>query len=377
VTGHATGRGTGLEATIVVERDRFRLDVTIEVRPGETVAVLGPNGAGKTTLLRALAGLVPLTAGLITLDGRVLEDPARGVNAPPQRRGVGFVFQDYLLFAHLSALDNIGFGSRARHGLSRRESREQAREWLERFGLGEVARRRPGELSGGQAQRVALARALAPAPGLLLLDEPLAALDAATRLDIRSHLRTVLAELAVPALLVTHDPLDAMTLADRLLIVEGGRLAQQGPPVEIACRPRTDYVARLVGLNLYAGTVTAADRDGATGGATVALDGGGELGVKAGPAVGSRVFVAARPSDVTLHPNRPDDAGATVVRGRVASIEPRAEGARVTLDAVPPVRADVTAAALAERRLTPGGEVWATIGPDALNVYPERPADAN
>jgi molybdate transport system ATP-binding protein len=399
----------------VVERAGFRLDVTLRVAPGETVAVLGPNGAGKTTLLRALAGLVALGSGSVRLGGTVLADAERGVSVPPHGRGVGFVFQDYLLFQHLSALDNVAFGCRARHGLSRRAGRMVARPWLERLGLAEVAGRRPGRLSGGQAQRVALARALAPGPGLLLLDEPLAALDAGTRVDVRAHLRAVLADLAVPSLLVTHDPLDALTLADRVLIVEDGQIAQQGEPVEIARRPRTDYVARLMGLTLYQGVLR---------GDMVAIDGGGALrvrpsgtatngtatndtatndtatndtatndtatndtatndtatndaatndaaGIGEGPAPDGRVLVAARPAAITLHTAMPA-AGpeAAVVAARVAGIEPRADGARVALDAEPPVWADLSAAMMAELRLAVGVPVWARISVDALEVYP-------
>ena len=379
--GWPTGEpGAGLDAAVVVERAGFRLDATLRVAPGETVAVLGPNGAGKTTLLRALAGLVALDSGSVRLGGTVLADAERGVSVPPHGRGVGFVFQDYLLFRHLSALDNVAFGCRARHGLSRRAGRMVARPWLERLGLAEVAGRRPGRLSGGQAQRVALARALAPGPGLLLLDEPLAALDAGTRVDVRAHLRAVLADLAVPSLLVTHDPLDALTLADRVLIVEDGQIAQEGEPVEIARRPRTDYVARLMGLALYRGVLR---------GDMVATDGGGALrvrpsgtatngtatndaaGIGDGPAPDGRVLVAARPAAITLHMAMPA-AGpeAAVVAARVAGIEPRADGARVALDAEPPVWADLSAAMMAELRLAVGVPVWARIGVDALEVYP-------
>jgi len=384
----------------VVERAGFRLDVTLRVAPGETVAVLGPNGAGKTTLLRALAGLVALDSGSVRLGGTVLADAERGVSVPPHGRGVGFVFQDYLLFQHLSALDNVAFGCRARNGLSRRAGRMVARPWLERLGLAEVAGRRPGRLSGGQAQRVALARALAPGPGLLLLDEPLAALDAGTRVDVRAHLRAVLADLAVPSLLVTHDPLDALTLADRVLIVEDGQIAQQGEPVEIARRPRTDYVARLMGLTLYqgvlrgdmvaidgggalrvrpSGTVTngtvtngTASYDGATNdGATNDAATNDAAGIGEGPAPDGRVLVAARPAAITLHTAMPA-AGpeAAVVAARVAGIEPRADGARVALDAEPPVWADLSAAMMAELRLAVGVPVWARISVDALEVYP-------
>jgi molybdate transport system ATP-binding protein len=250
VLRHGSVRGSlgsvGLDAHLVVDRGSFRLDVALTAAPGDVVALLGPNGAGKTTALRALAGLTPLTGGRLRLDGAALERTA------PESRPVGVVFQDYLLFPHLTALDNVAFGPRC-HGATKAEARAQAAEWLERMGLAEHAGAKPRRLSGGQAQRVALARALATNPRLLLLDEPLAALDARTRLEVRTQLRRHLAEFEAVAVLVTHDPLDAMVLADRLVVIEDGRIVQEGTPADIARHPRTDYIAHLVGLNLYKG----------------------------------------------------------------------------------------------------------------------------
>lgn len=241
-----------LEAHVSVTLGALDLDVALEVATGEVVAVVGPNGAGKTTLLRALAGLVPLAGGRVVLDGAVLEDPSTGAWVPTEQRPIGYVFQDYLLFPHLSVLENVAFGLRCR-GTDRRGARTTAQSWLERLDLADHAGDRPGALSGGQAQRVALARALATRPRLLLLDEPLAALDAATRLDVRAHLRRHLSTFDGARLLVTHDPVEAMVLADRLVVVEAGRVVQTGTPTEISRRPRSPYVARLVGLNLLRG----------------------------------------------------------------------------------------------------------------------------
>ncbi len=233
----ALERGTdGLDAHLVVDRGGFRLDLRLAAAPGEVVALLGPNGAGKTTALRALAGLTPLTAGQLCLEGRELEDPARRLRIPPEARPVGVVFQDYLLFPHLTALDNVAFGPRC-HGVPKAEARAQAADILARMGLEAHAGAKPRRLSGGQAQRVALARALAVRPRLLLLDEPLAALDARTRLDVRAGLRRHLAEFEAVAVLVTHDPLDAMVLADRLVVIEDGRVVQDGTPSEVSRRP--------------------------------------------------------------------------------------------------------------------------------------------
>lgn len=235
-----------LDARVVVERDRFTLDAAVSVGNGETLAVLGPNGAGKTTLLRALAGLVPITKGAISLDGTVLDDPARDVFVAPERRPVGFVFQDYLLFPNMSVIENVAFGLRAR-GTARDAARTRATELLEWVGLGEHAEKKPGAISGGQAQRVALARAMAVSPRLLLLDEPLAALDVTTRRSVRADLSRLLNGVDSARILVTHDPRDARVLADRMVIVENGRVVQSGTFDTIAANPATPYVHELLG----------------------------------------------------------------------------------------------------------------------------------
>ena len=348
----------GLSAHLVVARPRFRLDVRLEVPPGAVVALLGPNGAGKSTCLQALAGLVPLSGGAVRLAGRVLDAPASGTFVTTADRGVGMVFQNYLLFPHLSALENVAFGLRAT-GTPRREARALAREWLERMGLAEFAAVKPRALSGGQAQRAALARALAPAPGLLLLDEPLSALDAGTRMQVRSDLRRHLTDYAGCTLLVTHDPLDAMVLADTLVVIEHGRVVQTGPPAQVARAPRTDYVARLVGLNLFRGTAS---------GYTVEVDGGGLLEV-ASPTTGE-VFLTFRPSAVGLHRHRPQGSARNSWTGRVTGLEQHADTVRVQVEARPSVLADVTAAAVAELDLTPGAEVWLSVKATEIGVEP-------
>ena len=235
-----------------VARDSFTLDASISAAPGEVLAVLGPNGAGKSTLLRAVAGLLSIDSGRLELDGAVLDDPATGVFVVPERRRLGVVFQDHRLFPHLRVLDNVAFGPRSQ-GVPRAEARASAARWLSRLGIADLARRRPARLSGGQAQRVALARALACEPAALLLDEPLAALDVQTRAEVQGELREHLDGFAGPTLLVTHDPIEALLLATRIVVLEQGRVAQQGTPAEITSRPATPYVARLVGMNLYAG----------------------------------------------------------------------------------------------------------------------------
>jgi molybdate transport system ATP-binding protein len=347
-----------LRADLTVTRDSgFRLDLDLTIEPGEVLALLGPNGAGKTTALRALAGLLAVSAGEIRLDGEVWDCPP-GVFVPAERRRAGVVFQDHLLFNHLSALDNVAFGLRAR-GTGRASARATARRWLDQVGLAEHAGTRPRALSGGQAQRVALARALATDPGLLLLDEPLAALDAATRVHIRTELGRHLGEYPGHTLLVTHDPLDAMVLADRLVIVEGGAVVQQGPPATVARQPRTDYVAQLVGLNLYRGTAA---------GTVVTLADGGRLTV-AEPVTGP-VHVAFPPTAVSLHPEPPVGSPRNSWPVTIATIEQHAHTVRVRLDGTPPVLADITPAVVAELHLAPGTRLYATVKATETTTYP-------
>ncbi|MDX3403916.1 MULTISPECIES: ABC transporter ATP-binding protein [Streptomyces] len=365
-TGRNTGKDTarastaagdravdgGLDARLVVERGGFRLDVALTAAPGDVVALLGPNGAGKTTALRALAGLVPLSDGHLRLDGAELD------RTPPESRPVGVVFQDYLLFPHLTALDNVAFGPRCR-GATKAQARAQAAAWLERLGLAGHAAAKPRRLSGGQAQRVALARALATRPRLLLLDEPLAALDARTRLDVRAQLRRHLADFEAVAVLVTHDPLDAMVLADHLVVVEDGHVVQEGTPSHIARRPRTDYIAHLVGLNLYRGRAE---------GHTVRLEGGPAITTTeelTGPA-----FVAFPPSAVTLHRERPTGSSArNVWRCEVAGLETHGDQIRADLTGDLPLAADLTTLAAAELDLHPGATVWAAVKATQTHAY--------
>jgi molybdate transport system ATP-binding protein len=235
-----------LDAAIRVTRGDFRLDVMLRVNDGETLAVLGPNGAGKSTILRCLLGLAPLEAGRITLDDTILDDVDADVFVEPDRRRIGAVFQDYLLFRHLSSLDNVAFGLRAR-GTKKDEARLAARALLERFEVDHLADRFPSQLSGGEAQRVALARALAIEPRAIVLDEPLAALDVATRRSVRDELGRFLTTFPGPRLLVTHDPVDARRLADRVLIVENGHVVQEGSILEVVRQPATAYVQALFG----------------------------------------------------------------------------------------------------------------------------------
>ncbi|HEX8628958.1 MAG TPA: ATP-binding cassette domain-containing protein [Catenuloplanes sp.] len=347
-----------LGAHLLVERGGFRLDARLDVPDGQVVALLGPNGAGKSTALRALAGLLPLDGGHIRVGGTVLDDPGAGVFVPPAHRPVGVVFQDYLLFPHLSALENVAFGPRSR-GVRRAVARERAAAWLDRVGLAGFGARRPRELSGGQAQRVALARALVGEPRLLLLDEPLAALDVDTRAQVRAGLRQHLGAHDGSSVVVTHDPLDAMVLADRVVVLEAGRVVQDGDPAEITRRPRTAYVARLVGLNLHRGTAD---------GSSVVLAGGPTFTV-ADPASGP-VFVAFSPAAVSVFRTAPDGSPRNTWPARVDGVERHGDNLRVHLDGPVPVAADVTPAAAAALDLMVGAQVWAAVKAAETRAYP-------
>ncbi|MGY1701350.1 ABC transporter ATP-binding protein [Geodermatophilus sp. SYSU D00766] len=346
-----------LTARVVVGRGPLTVDVALDVADGEVLAVLGPNGAGKSTLLRVLAGLLPPDGGRVVVDGTTWDDVAGGVQLPAHRRPLGMVFQDHLLFPHLSVLDNVAFGPRTR-GAPKAAARRAAAAWLERVGIAGLGDRRPGQLSGGQAQRAALARALVGDPALLLLDEPLSALDARTRLAVRAELRRHLADFAGSTVLVTHDPVDAMALADRVVVVEDGAVVQAGAPADVARHPRTDYVARLVGLSLLPGTA---------GGLTVRLDGGGVVTV-AEPAQGP-VLVAVRPESVALYPSRPEGSPRNAWPAVLAGATPHGSTVRCELDGEVPLLADVTATAFAELGLAPGSRVWAVVKASEVAVY--------
>jgi molybdate transport system ATP-binding protein len=346
-----------LVADVATRVGALDLRMRLEIHDGEVVALLGPNGAGKTTLLRAIAGLVAASSCRVELDGEVLEDTSTGIYVPTEQRSIGFVFQDYLLFPHLSVVDNVAFGLRAR---GKGDAKQRAMEWVDRVGLGSRAASKPSELSGGERQRVALARALAPGPRLLLLDEPLAALDATTRVAVRRDLKAHLSSFRGVRLLVTHDPLEAATLADRLVVMENGTHVQTGTPAEVTEHPRSSYVADLVGVNLMRGQ---ADRG------VVRLQGGAVVVAAAG-AQGGEVFAVVHPRAVSLHRSKPEGSPRNVWRGTVHGVELYGDRARVRVEAQVPVVAEVTPAALADLKLAEGGEVWASFKATDVAVYP-------
>lgn len=351
-----------------VVRGDFELALSETFARGQVTVVLGPNGSGKTTLLQSISGITALTRGRISLGENVFDDVERGYYLPPEDRPVGLVFQDHRLFPHLDAVDNVAFGPRAQ-GVDRAQARRAAREWLRRFGIESLADHRPAQLSGGQSQRVALARALATTPGVLLLDEPTAALDVRTRSITRTELRSHLDQLDAATVIVTHDPLEAITLADRLLVLEHGRLTQAGPPAEVARRPRTDYVATLVGLNLHAGVLRRVGRS-----TTLDLGERGSLVVVAPAeiAAGHRVLAAIRPSAIAVHTERPQHGSArNLVEGSIESIETFGDRVRLAVDARPDLLVDVTPAAVAELQLRPGSPIWLSLKATDIEIYPQ------
>lgn len=348
-----------LSARLELTRDVFTLDIALDVAAGETMGLLGPNGSGKSTTLRCLAGLEAPRAGRIDISGVTVEDTARGIDLPPERRSVGFVFQDYLLFPHMTVLDNVAFGLRAR-GEARQAADTRARQWLDRLEIGDLAPRKPGQLSGGQAQRVALARALVIEPDLLLLDEPLAALDAGTRASVRSLLRRHLADFRGAVVLVTHDPMDAMVLADRVVVLEDGRAVQEGTPGDVARRPESAYVAQLVGVNMLRGQADAG---------VVTLDDGGEIRI-ADQSIEDAVIVALRPEAISVHLQHPEGSARNVWQSRVSSLEARGDLVRLEVEGPPALTAVITPAAVADLGLHEGADVWLTAKATDLDVYP-------
>ena len=348
-----------LAARIGLQLGTLDLQVELELAPGEVVALVGPNGAGKSTVLRCLAGLVALDDGRIELDGAVVDDPVTDVFVEPEQRPIGFVFQDHVLFDHLSVLENVAYGLRAR-GVARADARERARQWLDRMGLADYRSQRPAALSGGQAQRVALARALAPDPRLLLLDEPLAALDVGTRAAVRRDLRHHLGTFDGMRLIVTHDPVDAHALADRVIVLEAGRVVQSGTLAEVTAHPRTRYVADLVGVNLVSGGVVDGVLSTASGARVVIAD------APDGP-----TLATIRPHSVVIgRGEAPGSSARNTWAGSIVDIDRLGDRVRVVVDGELPLTAEITGSALADLRLAIGDRVHASVKATDIEVAP-------
>ena len=342
------------------------LDVAFAVEDGECLALAGPSGAGKTSVLRIAAGLLRPDDGRVECGDEVWLDTSRGVDVPAERRRCGYLFQDYALFPHLSALQNVAYPLR---DLPRTERSARAREMLERFGLGNRAEARPATLSGGERQRVALARALAREPRALLLDEPLSALDARTRARATREVARTLRDAQVPALLVTHDFGEAAQLADRVAVVDGGRAVQTASAAELAARPASAFVADFTGAVVLTGTARAGAA-GSGGGTVVDLDGGGT--VTSSDEAAGRVAVTVHPWEVALEPADGEHAGSPVNRlpATVESVTAVGSRTRVGLVAGQPLVAEITSASAERLGLAPGTRVQATWKATATRLVP-------
>ncbi|HSD49236.1 MAG TPA: ABC transporter ATP-binding protein [Actinomycetota bacterium] len=354
-----------LAIDVVTRRGGFEVRAAFETAAGETLALLGPNGSGKSTLVETIAGLRWPARGSLVLEGRTLDHTPTGTHVPPEHRPIGVVFQDLRLFPHLSALENAAFPLRA-HGTPRASAHVRAAELLERLGVAHRGRAKPRDLSGGEAQRVALARALAAEPALLLLDEPLSALDVGSRAHVRDLLGAELRRFPGVRVLVTHDPVEASTLADRLVILEGGTITQIGTPEEIRTAPRSRYAADLVGLNAFHGRIERLE------------DGAGRLVTSAGDVIvpwpegfgGGAAIGLLRPADVTLSLDHPVGSARNALRGPVRSIAVEGERARVRIATDPPLVAEITLGSVERLGLREGVEVWASFKAVEVQVLP-------
>lgn len=361
---------SGLQLRAVVA-DRG-LDVQFSVSPGEVLAVLGPNGAGKSTALHVIAGLLRPDAGVVRLGERVLTDTAEGVDIATHDRRVGLLLQDPLLFPHLSVAANVAFGPHSRGGRFRSgRARASALRWLREVDAEQLADRRPRQLSGGQAQRVAIARALAAEPEVLLLDEPLSGLDVAAAAAIRAVLRTVVAQDGRAIVLITHDLLDVLTLADRVLVLDGGRIAEIGRATEVLAAPRSRFGARIAGVNLIAGTL-------GDDGALHTPWGSAWYGTADdGLTVGQDVVAVFSPAAVAIYPERQPGSPRNTVAVSVAELDSRGAAIRVRGEdqpgGAPGLAADITADAAAELRLTPGQRVWLSVKAQEVGVHAAAP----
>lgn len=339
-----------LRAHIVVARGSSSLDVWLNAAPGEVVALLGPDGSGKTTILRCIAGLVAIDRGSIEVRGETVDDPSANVFVPSAHRSSGIMSHEHLLFPQMSVLENVAFGLRAR-GVDKAVARQEARHWLRRVDCDGFERSRPRQLSEAQARRVTLARALACEPDLLLLDDPLGALDPVTQVEIRRELRRHLGEFRGSAVLVTHDPIDAYTLADRVVIVESGHVVQDGTFAEIATHPRSTYVSELVGLNMLAGSMM---------GGVFAVDGGATLVVAAVDIDGPAIAVI-RPQAVSLHATKPEGGQRNTWMAAVIDVNRRADRVRIRLQGPVQLTAEISAGVAETLGIRIGLELWAAV----------------
>jgi molybdate transport system ATP-binding protein len=357
---------TGVRLRAVV--DGRGLDVEFGVAAGEVLAVLGPNGAGKSTVLHVLAGLVRPDIGTVRVGERVLTDTSAGVLVATHARRVGLLLQDPLLFPHLNVAANVAFGPRTGKRLGRKDSRAAARRWLDEVEAGDLADRMPRQLSGGQAQRVALARALAAEPDVLLLDEPLTGLDVGVATAMRKVLRRVLARDGRSAVLVTHDLLDVVTLADRVLVLENGRVVESGTAAKVLATPRSFFGARFAGVNLVAGRIGAGGSLVTSWGTTWHGTVGDDVGT------GDAAVAVFAPSAVAIHRDEPHGSPRNTIEVVIAELDSRGPAIRVRADeqpdGAPGLAADVTVESATGLRLAPGQRVYFAVKSQEIAIHP-------
>ena len=342
----------------------FSLDIAFEVSPSRTFVIIGPSGCGKTTTLNTIAGLMAPDEGRIALNGTILWDSATGADMPAEKRRVGYVFQDFALFPHMSAAENVAYGLRAR-GAPRRDIPARVEKALSLLGIAHLGLRRPCNLSGGERQRVALARAIACDAEILLLDEPMGSLDAQTRNRVRGELQTLLHSLGKVAIMVTHDYVDALTFGDVICVMDRGRVLQMGDRHELLHRPRSRFVAELTGANFYEGTISSNQM---TGLAQVWV---GETCLYADaprPEMGD-TLLAFFPSDVTLNAGAPSDSARNVFRSKVREIVHMGDKVRVSLNGPLAINAEITAVTLEGLGIAEGDMVYASVPSAAVRMY--------
>jgi molybdate transport system ATP-binding protein len=353
----------GIDAALVVRRsDGFVLDASLQVERGDTHALVGPNGAGKSTLVSAIAGLLAIDEGSITLNGAMCDDPRTGLFRPPQDRSVSVMFQDGVLFPHLTVFQNVAFGLVSRE-VPKSEVQLRASEWIANVGLNGIEDRRPSELSGGERQRVALARALVLEPDVLILDEPLSALDVTARGSMRGLIRQRLAAFDGAAIVITHDPMEAMLLGDVVHVLEDGAIVQSGTPSDIRLKPASRYSADIAGVNLVSGIA----HEG-----RVSVD-GHELRIADGEITGP-VLVSFHPRTVTIHADCPHGSARNTWQTTIESIESHGRTVRLQVGTPMALTAEITASAMASLELSERSTVYVSIKATELSVQPSSPS---
>jgi molybdate transport system ATP-binding protein len=381
---------TMLTAVLDTHLNTFHLDTSFSAETGKTTVLLGESGAGKSTVLRLLVGLLHPQRGHISLEGVTYFDSERRIVIPPQERPFGYVFQDYTLFPHLSVFENVAFGLRAQH-LPRLVVRQRVGEALDQVRLTAFDQRRPAQLSGGQQQRVAIARALALQPQLLLLDEPLSALDVQTRREVRQELRYILSTASITTVMVTHQYLEALLFGHHILVLEQGRVIQQGSQRDLLQYPRSSYIAELVGMNFFRGRVVRCETSALC---TIQLQSNGEPGIELSatleeptqankvPGAGDEAYVLVDPRSITLYQTLPDSSARNIFHGKIVQLlhlganisNGREHDGRVRVsilvdDSAPPLTAEVTEASVTRMGLSEGKTVYATFKATEARAY--------